>query len=204
MPAPRTHLYPVGTVVGRLTVTGEVLRPRPDGRNRRKLLCTCQCGSELEVLPSNLGSGDTRSCGCLQRSRAAQANTTHGGKAKGAGGLYGVWRGMRQRCTNPNSHNYKWYGGKGVTIEWEDFSSFSEWALDSGYTTGVQLDRIDRDGPYSPDNCWWVSPSDNLLRAGLHIDRKIDQLAVSHAQTNNMSFNSLVEQALRHYLMEGR
>jgi hypothetical protein len=111
---------------------------------------------------------------------------------------------MRQRCTNPNAHNYKWYGGKGVTIEWPDFSSFSEWALASGYTEGVQLDRIDRNGPYSPDNCWWVSPSDNLLRAGLHIDREIDHMAVAYAQENGLSFSSLVESALRSYLTEGR
>ncbi len=107
---------------------------------------------------------------------------------------------MRSRCYNPKAHNYKWYGEKGVTIEWEGFPNFKHWATEKGYTAGLQLDRIDRDGPYSANNCWWVTASDNLLRAGLHIDRGIDQMAVEYAQRNELSFNELIESALRSYL----
>lgn len=117
--------------------------------------------------------------------------------------MFNVWKGMRQRCYNPKAHNFKWYGGKGITIEWEDFADFQKWAEDNGYAPGLQLDRVNRDGSYSPDNCWWVSPSDNLLRAGLYIDKDIDQMAVNHAKRHGVSFNKVVEDALRLLLVKG-
>lgn len=197
MPKARKYLFKEGDRIGRLLVVGDEMRPRPDGRNRRYIQCLCDCGERVSVIPYNLGTGDTKSCGCFHRERASEANTIHGGKtSKGPTSLYNVWRGMRSRCYNPNAHNYKWYGGKGVSISWEKFSDFEMWAQANGFKKGLQLDRNDRDGPYSPDNCWWVTPEDNLLRAGLHIDRTVDDLAVQYAKEHGMSFNEVVELAL--------
>jgi hypothetical protein len=70
---------------------------------------------------------------------------------------------MRERCRNPKNIAYHNYGGRGIGYcdEWERFEPFSEWAMANGYEEGLQLDRIDNDGDYAPDNCRWVTPSQN-------------------------------------------
>lgn len=73
--------------------------------------------------------------------------------------LYGIWNGMKQRCTNPNRDSYQYYGGRGIGFcdGWASFEPFAEWARSSGYAPGLTLERQDGDGNYEPDNCCWVT-----------------------------------------------
>lgn len=72
---------------------------------------------------------------------------------------------MKGRCFTKKSKAYKNYGGRGITVctEWlNNFSLFKKWCEENGYKKGLQLDRIDNDKNYSPDNCRFVTPSENL------------------------------------------
>jgi hypothetical protein len=78
--------------------------------------------------------------------------------------LYNIWAMMKRRCDNKSHFAYKWYGGRGVKVcdEWmNDSIKFCDWAVLNGYEEGLTLDRIDNNGDYSPDNCQWITNSEN-------------------------------------------
>jgi hypothetical protein len=83
----------------------------------------------------------------------------HGDAIEGARSrLYDIWRGMRQRCSNPKANGYVDYGGRGITVvdEWSVYSNFREWAMLKGYSDKLSIERSEVDGNYEPGNCYWA------------------------------------------------
>jgi hypothetical protein len=107
-------------------------------------------------------------------------------------GLEGVWRAMKQRCSDPKHKSYARYGDRGIMVcdQWvNSLDAFIEWARKNGYVRGLQLDRIDNDRGYCPENCQWITPVENSRKS------TATRLSVSEAEEIRMLVSKGVKQS---------
>jgi hypothetical protein len=156
-------------------------------------LCKCLCGEEKVFQGTHLRSGKPQSCGCSAIKSMAQKNTKHGmSRSKG----YKAYRAVLQRCNNPKSKAYKYYGGRGIKIcdRWlESFENFWE-DMGEEHRDTLTLDRINNNGNYEPSNCRWATRKmqQNNRRANFFITYKDETLTIAEwADKLNIGFGTL-------------
>lgn len=146
--------------------------------------CHCECGNKTTVTGGDLRSGHTTSCGCAQRGKISAARKVHGQTETP---LHVRWKNMIQRTSDPNSSSYANYGGRGITVceRWREPNGlgFANFAADMGlaFREELTLDRIDFNGPYSPENCRWVTPTEQAR------NRRSNRLLTFQGQTKTLA-----------------
>lgn len=143
-----------GQKFSKLTVIGNASNlVLPSGQKPRRVVCQCECGKESTVLLLHLTRGRIKSCGCIAK--------TLNGESKDL--ICRAWKSMKDRC-KPNYAERHLYFDKGIIVcdEWaNDYFAFKKWALENNFKPHLQLDRIDGNKGYSPDNCRFVTPKIN-------------------------------------------
>ena len=188
-----------GQTFSRLTVLGYA--------GKRRWYCRCECGRIKKIYSYALKSGNTQSCGCLQKERAIAASLTHNQTHSPE---YSVWSDMKTRCLNPKSTYYKNYGGRGIKICERWIDSFENFLADMGKrpSSNYSIDRIDNDGNYEPKNCQWKTNKEqnNNRRSNINftyqnktqtISQWCEQVGINYFTfTSRVRRGATIEQAL--------
>ncbi len=162
----------------RETVAKDSRRKKPHIRKEAWVKVQCVCGKIKDNKLNMMVYGKSKSCSCKILEMLHEKNKTH---RQSKTVLYHKWFGMKGRCYDKTNHGYKTYGGRGIIIcdEWKnDFMVFMKWAYVNGYKehSGLTIDRIDVHGNYCPENCQWVTRSENSRLQTASRDKQIFEL----------------------------
>ena len=166
-----------GQIFGALTA----INPEHSNGKKRYWRFRCQCGTHCVKVGTDVRKetkrGGTPNCGCLTKQLIAKANTTHGMSKHPA---FAVWRSMVDRCYLPTHQAWANYGGRGISVceGWrQSFQAF--WGdMGSTYRRGLDLDRIDNNGGYTPQNCRWTTRRISSMNRR-NTERRIDVVELS-------------------------
>ncbi len=156
-----------GEKYSRLTAVGVVHKKYVSSKTRGNFwLFKCTCGGEVIVRLTDVFTGKQSSCGCRRREVTRDRMQTHG---KSQTDAYKTWSCMIRRCYDPRHPDYKNYAERDILIcdHWynplqleQSFLNFYNDMGDRPFKSS-QIDRIDNDKGYFPENCRWSTPKQN-------------------------------------------
>ena len=116
---------------------------------------------------------------------------------------YKVWEGMITRCYSEKHMAYKNYGGRGILVceKWKESpKDFIIWLEKNGWNRGLQIDRINNDLGYYPENCRIVTGKQNRnnTRVNVHVFLNGETLTVSQAARIVKINESTIRERIRH------
>ena len=179
--------------------------------------CECDCGNVTQTSIGNLKSGNTKSCGCLQREVLEKGRHKHGFYKKKQ--FYRVWINIKTRCNNKKFIGYKDYGARGIgyTSKWETFEGFKEDMYQSyvfakkkyrkviNNKNPLSIERKDFNGNYCKENCIWLPLNEQQRNTRRNkwfeaVDLKNNRKYKSNSQINFAKKHNLTAQLINQCL----
>ena len=184
-----------------------IKRAENDKRGNTRWLCECDCENKTKsiVLGYNIRNGKSLRCSNCGYKIMGRANSKHGETRTR---LYNIWIDIKKRCNNKNRKNYRYYGGRGITVceEWNNsYKCFRDWAMNNGYTDELTIDRIDVDGNYEPVNCRWVTMKiqNNNTRKNKYITYKNKTYTLSEwSDITGINYGTLADRIYNNWSIE--
>ncbi len=143
-------------------------------RGSRILVAKCSCGKLFTISEFKLNRGRVTSCGCLIKTPT-----------------YVSWANMLYRCYTPTCPQYAGYGGRGIRVcaQWRGRNGFKQFLKDMGERPdGRTLDRVYVNGNYTPNNCQWSTPKEQMRNRR---NNKLDSVDVVSIRASNLSRKQL-------------
>lgn len=168
VPESRRRVQP-GQKFHSLTILGAPFWLPDASQHHQHVVCECDCGRAIMARVFNVLNGQSNRCtDCYLKWRKRNARpkipkVIRNGRSKTR--LYRIHSAMIARCEVPARPNFYRYGGRGIRVcdEWrQSFEVFRRWSETNGYDDSLELDRIDNDRDYCPDNCRWVTHKENM------------------------------------------